>query len=406
MTTPSFGFELPPYHCEIAAYLQSEQPELWRWFASNRPQDDQADAVRLELLKTAYRVDGESTPRLHGLAREASQQLGLDVPITLYHSQRGGDGMNAHLAFLPEEIHIVLHGPLTEMLDDLELRALLGHELAHYVLWTGWDDKFFIADQILAALANDEAADTPQCESHRLFRLYAEIFCDRGARIACGELLPAVGALVKTETGVREVNPESYLKQAEEIAGSDASKTAGWSHPECYIRARALRLWDEQSADADDAIRRMIEGDPALDNLDLLGQKRIGRLTRRLVDEFLSRPWLQTDALLGHARLFFDGYEPPANSYDDQKLPGDLRTDDAHLRDYYCYVLLDFVTTDRELDEAPLAAAFLLTERLQLAERFQEIVRKELSLGKRQLDKLRRDAEKIVERAGREVEAK
>lgn len=400
------SLKVPPYHTEIIAYLQREQPELWRWFAANRFVKDQADAVRLELLKSAYRVDGQSTPRLHGLAHEAAQRLGLDVPISLYHSQRGGEGMNAHLVFLPDQIHVVLHGPLTEVLDDLELRALLGHELAHYLLWTGWDGRFFIADQILTALASDEAADTPQSESLRLFQLYAEIFCDRGAWVACGELLPAVAALVKTETGVRDVNAESYLAQAEEIAGSGASKTAGRTHPECYIRARALKLWEAQAGSAEEQIRGMIEGEVVLSELDLLAQQRTGMETRRLVDALLSCELLQTDALLGHARLFFDGYEAPPTSHADEQLAADLQTSDPHLLDYYCYVLLDFVTIDRELDEASLAAALLLTDRLQMTGRFQEIVRKELSIGKKQLEKLHRDAGKIISQANRKVEAK
>ena len=73
------------------------------------------------------------------------------------------------------------------------------------------------------------------------------------------------------------------------------------------------------------------------------------------------------------------------------------------MQDYYCYVLLDFVTTDRDLDEAPLAAAFRLTERLDLMKRFEEIVRKELGLRKKQLEKIRRDAEQIVVRAEQEA---
>ena len=45
------------------------------------------------------------------------------------------------------------------------------------------------------------------------------------------------------------------------------------------------------------------------------------------------------------------------------------------MQDYYCYVLLDFITADRDLEEYPLAAALTLTEELGLKDRFSEIAR-------------------------------
>ena len=114
-----------PYHSEIVAHLQSEERELWNWFSSHRMQSEYADSVRLELLKTTYRIEPSAAPRLHELAHRVSARLGLDGPITFYQSQRS-EGLNASLAFLPEETHIVLHGPIAEMLSDRELEALLG----------------------------------------------------------------------------------------------------------------------------------------------------------------------------------------------------------------------------------------------------------------------------------------
>lgn len=392
-----------PYHREILAHLQAEEKDLWDWFSSNRVQDEYADAVRLELLKTTYRMEPDTAPRLHALAHEASARLGLDVPITFYHSQRPS-GLNASLAFLPEEAHIVLHGPLSDVLSETELQALLGHELSHLILWTKWDGRYLMSEQILSAMMNDTDARPEHAESARLFQLYTEIFCDRGAVIACGELPAAVGSLVKTETGLKEASAESYLRQADEIFSRAEIKTDGLTHPECFIRARALRLWHEQRTDADGEIRRMIEGAPSLDGLDLLGQMKIAGLTRRLIDRLLSPRWMQTEPAVGHARLFFEEYEPPGGPVADDSLAGDLRTPDLRLQDYYCYVLLDFATADRDLDEAPLAASLLLADRVSLAERFEPIARKELGLGKKQFDKLRRDAEKIVARAEKSVE--
>lgn len=391
------------YHREVLSYLKSEEPKLWDWFSSHRSQHEHVDAVRLELLKTTYRVEPGTAPRLHELADRVSARLKLDVPITFYHSQRSS-GLNASLAFVPQEAHVVLHGQITDVLSDEEIEALLGHELSHLLLWTNWDGEYLIADQILAAMAGDTVAEPAQVETARLFRLYTEIFCDRGSLTSCGELSAAVSSLVKTETGLRDISTESYLRQSEEIFSRGDAKTEGLTHPECFIRARALRLWQLEGAAAEAEIRRMIEGRPSLVGLDLLGQVRIARLTRRLIDQLLSPVWMQTEVVVGHARLFFEDYSPPDAPPADDSLVEDLSTPDSQLQDYYCYVLLDFVTTDRELDEGPLAAAYLLTERLGLADRFHAIILKELGIAKKQLEKLRRDAERIVAQSAEAAE--
>ena len=430
-----------PYHREIVAYLQREEQDLWYWFSSNRVQKEQAEAVRLELLKTTYRIEAEQAPLLHELAHRVSERLGIDGPITFYQSQ-GTGGLNAALAFLPDETHIVLQGPITETLAEKELESLLGHELSHRILWTREDGRFLSADQILTAMANDPAAAPAPCESARLFRLYTEIFCDRGALVACGELSPVVAALVKTETGLKEISGESYLRQADEIFSKGETKTDRMTHPECFIRVRALQLWQAQETGAEDEIRRMkadrleayptdrleayptdrleayptsqetgaeeeirrmLEGAASLSGMNLLGQLKVAKLTRRLIDQLLSEAWMQTATVLGHARLFFDDYQPPPTPTADESLAADLQTADDPLRDYYCYVLLDFATTDRDLEDAPLAAALLLAERVGLSERFEPIVRKELELRKKQWEKLRGDAAEIVARAGNAV---
>lgn len=390
-----------PYHLQLLDYLQSQEVELWNLFSSNRVRKEHADAVRLELLKTTYRIERETEPRLHGLAHEASLRLGLDGPITFYQAQ-SSLGLNASLALLPEETHIVLHGPIIEVLQDGELTALIGHELAHRLLWTQWDGRFLVVDQILAAMTNDASAEAPWRESSRLFGLYTEVFCDRGSLTASGgDLSSSVAALVKTETGLKSVSAESYLKQAEEIFSHDAARVsaANLTHPESFIRARSLRLWQELGPAAEEEIRSMIEGPLVLSELDLLGQAKVSKETRRLLDELLAPRWMQTETTLGHARLFFEDYQPAGEPAPGDSLAADLERADDSLKDYFCYVLLDFATADRDLDDVPLAAACLLSERLGLAERFEPIVRKELQMRKKQLEKLRRDAGAIVARA-------
>ncbi len=229
------------------------------------------------------------------------------------------------------------------------------------------------------------------------------MFCDRGSLLIAGDPLVVISMLLKVETQLDEVCPESYLRQAEEVFGRAEAKAEGLSHPEAFIRARAIKLWADRDADVDRKVREMLEGRPALANLDLLAQRQVAGHTRRLLDDLLSRRWLQTEPVLAHARLFFDDYVAPRESREDPALADDLRTDDGPMQDYYCYVLLDFVTADRDLEEMPLAAALALGEKLGLKDRFCEIVKRELRLRKKQLETIDGEKNMLLAKAAREA---
>ncbi len=409
---PSLPLEPLRYHQELVRALRNHQAELWAWFSAEKTRAEQDESVRLDLLRSTYRLERDAHPALYAAATEAAARLGLDEPLVLYQAQ-GGLGLNASLAYVPGEVHLVLHGPVGERLSPLELRAVLGHELTHFLLLDRWRD-FRVASQLLVALTQAEAADTAHRTTARRFNLYAEVYCDRGAHLASGDVAAVVAALVKIETGTAEASAESFLRQADEIfeRGSDGARAGGVTHPEAFIRARAVKLWAEAPRAADGPpfgsvetqprgpgeahppgrceteLARSIEGPLALTELDLLGQEKVTARTRRLLAAFLRPAPLRSAALLGHARLFFedsfhDGWAPPAAG--DPTLAADLLEGDAKLLDYWCYVLLDLAVVDRALGGAPLAAAFNLAGELGLGDRFRALVGKELGKRKKEL---------------------
>ena len=270
-----------PYHEAMRDYLREEEPDVWHWYSSNKVRYEQAEAVRFELLKSTYRVEREAQPETYAAAEDVARKLGLDVPLTIYQAQNP-QGLNASLAYVPSEAHIVLHGPVSSKLTEAEFRALLAHELSHFLLWRSWDGQYMVTEQILAALTHDPLADTPHFASARLFALYNEVFCDRGSLLVAGDPLVVISMLLKVETQLDEVSPESYLRQAEEVFGHAGAKTEGLSHPEAFIRARAVKLWADRDPQADRKIQEMLEGRPVLGNLDLLAQRKVAGLTRRL----------------------------------------------------------------------------------------------------------------------------
>jgi Zn-dependent protease with chaperone function len=384
-----------PYHLAIRDYLKKEESQVWEWYASNRVRDEQADTIRFDLLKSTYRVDADSQPATYDLAKKVAGQLGLDIPITIYQAQNP-NGLNASMAYLPNEAHLIFHGPVVTRLTEQELYALLAHEFGHLLLYNRWDGDLLIAEEVLAAMTHDRHADTPHFATARLFSLYREVFCDRIALKLTGSPLEVVSMLVKIETNLEEVNPTSYLKQAKEILSKGPIKTEGISHPEAYIRAHVLELWHEKGAEANSEIQALIEGPPALDELDLTGQAKMMETTRQLLDLVLAPKWLQTDMVLAHARLFFADYEPATSGADAKSLRDTIGAGDQALQDYFCYVLLDFATTDRELEDAPFAHAIAVADALGLQARFLEIATKELRLRKAQVVKLVEERAKIV----------
>jgi hypothetical protein len=385
-----------PYHVELRDYLKTHEGALWDWFASAQAQADYAESLRLELLKTAYRLGPENHAELHRLVDEVKQALDLTIPVSLYQSQQPSPP-NASVYHLPGEAHLVLAGPVLDLLDAVELKSLIGHELAHYRLWSVDGGEFLVADRLLVSVANDPRAASSHVQSARRYRLYTEIFADRGSFLVTGDIHPVIASLVKIQTGLGQVSAASYLEQAAEIFRKSRVRTDELSHPEAYIRTRALALWAADGTNAEPAIRDAIEGPMSMDELDLPGQDRLTRLTRQFLELLLRPRWFQTQAVLGHAKLFFDNFQPTRS--EDTAFLEELNFPDARLRDYWCYLMLDFVAVDPDLEDIPLAAAFELSKSLGIEAQFEKLALKELKMKPRDLQRIKAEAPDLLTKA-------
>lgn len=385
-----------PYHLALRDYLKSQERELWHWFASARAQADYTENLRTALLKSTYRLDATSHPELYQAVEAVKATLQLAIPVTVYQAQNSPQP-NAALYFIPGEGHVVFSGPVLSLLNAEEIKSVLGHELAHYHLWQWEQGELHIADRLIQAVANDPRAAESHEQTARRFQLYTEIFADRGSLCATGDVHPVVASLIKIQTGLNQVSAPAYLKQAEEIFSKDNIATEGLSHPEAFIRARALALWHDQRQEANPAVAKMIEGVAAVDSLDLIGQTRMVKGTRRLLEQFLQPKWFQTAAVLGHAKLFFDDFQPATT--EDLAALAAFKSSDSKTREYLAYVLLDFVTADPELAEMPLAAALELSRKLEFDTQFAKLAAKELQLKVRDVRKLKEQAAEMLAKA-------
>ncbi len=172
------------FHRALTEALERSEPGLWKWIASDDYWKKHAEAVKLELLRSTYRLSREGHDALYAAADDASRALGLEAPVTLYQMQQA-EPLNAALVFMPNEVHVVLSGRVVELLSPDELRALLGHELAHFLLFSREGGRFHIANEVLNSMVRAERHAPSHAMSFRRFSLWMEFFADRGALVAC-----------------------------------------------------------------------------------------------------------------------------------------------------------------------------------------------------------------------------
>jgi hypothetical protein len=385
------------YLSAVRDLLRSTETELWSFFASSNRRADLAEEARRELLRAAYRLDRSAHRELVDAAALAAGRLGIDDPVTLYQAQDGSsEGANALVVSLPGEAHVVFSGRLLELVEGPELVAVVGHELAHHLLWSIDDADFWVLDRLVHGAASDVAAQACHEETARLVRLHTELIADRGGLVAAGgDVETAVAALVKISTGLRSVSGASYLAQATEVVDGGSEASAGLSHPEVFLRVWALDRWAGGGADVDAEVAERLTGPVDLDRLDVLAQRRVADGVFALIRRFAGYPWAATDAVIGHARLFGDA-AVPAESRRSPVMPQPLEPSPPGLVDLHAYVLLDLATVDEDIERPALAAALVLGEELGIAKRLDAIVAKELSMPAKEVKARREEAATVL----------
>lgn len=379
-----------PYHGTVVDYLRRHEADVWRWASACATDADQRQSLRSALLRDTYRIDPTGHPEIHAALSSASSRLGINAPATLY--QAPGQEMNALLVYVPGEVHIILQGPLLERLSTDELLALFGHELSHYLLWSRDGGDFLVADSILHDAAACADASASHRETYRRYMLHTELFADRGGAIAAGAVAPAISALIKVQTGIGTVDAAAYLRQAVEIESSEADASPARSHPETFIRARALSLWWEGAANLDDWIHARLQGPFALQRLDLPGQVRLQQLTRGFLSHYLSGTQLASEAVLAQVRMLFPDWSPDEPPAGPDAFAANLADDSV--RGYLNAMMIDLALADPDQKEAALLRAGRVAQTLGSFDALEQNLRRDAGFGKRELDRYKRQLAK------------
>ena len=223
-------------------------------------------APRLLTLASTVRVDGRQFPDIHRLVQDGSSILDLrEVPETFVSN----DPMpNARTVGI-EHPFLVLSSGLVDLLDEEELRFVIGHELGHilsgHAVYRSMLDHLLALSRRVFFLPVGHLGLRALITALEEWYRKSELSCDRAGVLAGQDPAAALRAHMKLAGGSRlaEMDIAAFLDQAREYDAQEDLRNGvlkllslqGQLHPFAVLRASALRKWVD-----DGDYRSILEG--------------------------------------------------------------------------------------------------------------------------------------------------
>ncbi|MCH0541964.1 M48 family metallopeptidase [Streptomyces sp. MUM 203J] len=213
-------------------------------------------SLRLLYLSDSVRVSDAQFAHLNDMLRDACYILDLEKVPPMYVTQ--DPKPNAMCIGLDEPIIVVTTG-LVELLDEEEMRAVVGHEVGHAL------SGHAVYRTVLLFLTNlalkvawiplGNMAIMAIVTALREWFRKSELSADRAGLLVGQDLQASMRGLMKLAGGhhLHEMNVDAFLAQAEEYeAGGDLRDSVlkilnvlPRSHPFTAVRAAELKRWSE-----------------------------------------------------------------------------------------------------------------------------------------------------------------
>jgi Zn-dependent protease with chaperone function len=201
-----------------------------------------------QLLGQAVKVSRRQFPRVHGIATECADVLGIATP-TVYIVN--SPVMNAATFGTNDDSFVMVHSALVDHFSDDELRSVIGHECGHI------HNKHVVYLTALSSLARIAGlvfswVVYPAQAALMSWLRRAEITCDRASLLCSKDLDVSTRALTKLALGSAklydQLDMEAFLDQYEEAKGGVGSVAEiNASHPFLPKRVLALRVFAEST---------------------------------------------------------------------------------------------------------------------------------------------------------------
>ena len=211
--------------------------------------------IRLLFQANAVRVGPTQFPRVHSAFTEVCATMDWDPRPDLYISQTPLVNAGAYGMDRP---FIVLNSGALNLLDDEELRTILGHELGHVI------SGHALYRTILVILLEFGFRNLPFLAGIALLPIQiallewyrkSELSSDRAGLLASQDPIASMRMFMKLAGGgtIAEMNLDAFMIQAKEYEqGGDAMDTVykvlntlGATHPFHTLRAAELQRWVE-----------------------------------------------------------------------------------------------------------------------------------------------------------------
>ncbi len=211
--------------------------------------------VRLLFQADAVRVGPKQFPRLHGLFTEVRSTLDWEPETELFVSQTPFANAGA---FGMDQPFIVINSGAVKLLDDDEMRALLGHELGHVM------SGHALYHTLLVILLNVSLSALPFLAGMALLPIQlallewfrkSELSSDRAGLLATQDPVASLRLHLKFAGGgdMSQMDLDAFLVQAKayEESGGALDRifkilgVMGRSHPFNTMRAAELQRWIE-----------------------------------------------------------------------------------------------------------------------------------------------------------------